>query len=124
MRSIRYVHATLRAALEDAMREEMLDKNVAELVQASDAVKAERVPLTVDEMRILLKATRDDRLYAMFVVLALLGMRRSEMLGLRWEDVDLARGTLQVRRGLHRIGGKLQLMATKTAPLEAHDSAA
>ena len=115
VRSIRYVHATLRAALEDAMREELLEKNVAKLVRPPTVAKAERVPLTMDEIRSLLKSTRHDRLHAMFVVLALLGLRRSEVLGLRWEDVDLVSGTMRVRRGLHRIDGKLRLMETKTA---------
>ena len=69
----------------------------------------------MDEIRSFLKSTRDDRLHAMFVVMALLGLRRSEVLGLRWEDVDLEAGTLQVRRGLHRIEGRLQVMETKTA---------
>ena len=50
----------------------------------------------------------------MFVTLALLGLSRSEALGLRWEDVDLVVGTMQIRRGLHRIEGKLQVMPTKT----------
>jgi integrase len=115
VRTVRYVHATLRAALEDAMREELLDKNVAKLVRPPTMPKTERVPLTVEEIRTLFKSTRDDRLHAMFVVLALLGLRRSELLGLRWEDVDLVGGTMQIRRGLHRIDGKLRVMETKTA---------
>lgn len=71
--------------------------------------------MTPDEIRAFLKGVRDDRLYAMFVVIALLGLRRSEVLGLRWEDVDLDNATLMVRQGLHRVEGRLQLMATKTA---------
>jgi len=114
VRSIRYVHATLRAALEDAMREELLEKNVAKLVRPPSVVKVERAPLTVEEIRSFMKSTRDDRLHAMFVTLAVLGLRRSELLGLRWEDVDLVGGTMQVRRGLHRIDGKLRVMPTKT----------
>jgi integrase len=77
------VHATLRAALEDAMREELLEKNVAKLVRPPTIPKAERTPLDVEEIRSLLKSTRDDRLHALLVVLALLGLRRSEALGLR-----------------------------------------
>jgi integrase len=49
------------------------------------------------------------------VVLALLGLRRSEALGLRWSDVDLERGWLQVQRGLQRIDGRLVTTETKTA---------
>lgn len=105
VRSIRYVHATLRAAQEDALREGLLKKNVAKLVRPPSIVKTERHPLAVDEIQVLLTATRDDRLHAMFVVMALRGLRRSEVLGLRWEDIDLTGGTLAVRRGLHRIEG-------------------
>ena len=114
IRTIRYVHGTLRAALEDALREELLEKNVAKLVRPPTLPRAERHPLQVEEIRTFLKANRDDRLYAMFVCLALLGLRRSEALGLQWADVDLERGSLMVRHGLHRIDGKLQLMPPKT----------
>ncbi|RHW25818.1 site-specific integrase [Nocardioides immobilis] len=114
-RTIRYVHATLRAALEDAVREELIEKNVAKLVRAPTVPKKEHHPLSVDETRAFLKANRDDRLYALLVVIALLGLRRSEALGLRWEDVDLDQGVLRVRRGLHRVSGQLVTMETKTA---------
>jgi integrase len=113
-RTIRYVHATLRAALEDAVREELLEKNVAKLVRAPSVPKVERHPFTVEELRLLFKATERHRLRAMFVVLALLGLRRSELLALQWADVDLDGGALQVRHGLHRVGGRLQLLPTKT----------
>ncbi len=113
-RTIQYVHGTLRSALEDAVREELLEKNVAKLVRPPPSPKTERVPLTVAEVKTVLASTRSHRLHAMFVVLALLGLRRSELLGLQWRDVDLEVGVLQVRQGLHRIDGRLQTMPTKT----------
>lgn len=113
-RTVKYVHSTLRAALEDAVREEVIDKNPASLVRVPSPARVERVPLSVDEVRMLLKAVGDDRLRAMFVVFAMLGMRRSEVLGLRWEDVDLEEGFLQVRRGLQRVNGELMVLPTKT----------
>ncbi len=76
-------------------------------------------------MRTLLNATRDHRLHALFVVFAVLGLRRSEALGLRWDDVDLEAGVLRVRRSLHRVEGQLATFPTKTqrsaraAPLPA-----
>ncbi|GAB3774574.1 integrase [Nocardioides ginsengisegetis] len=114
-RTIGYVHATLRAALEDAVREELLDRNVAKLVRVPRPEKVEREPLSVDEVKTLLRHSRDDRLIALIIVLALLGLRRSEALGLMWTDVDLDAGWLQVRRGLQRINGQLISMPTKTA---------
>lgn len=114
VRTVRYAHATLRAALEDAMREELIEKNVVKLVRAPVVPREERSPLTVEETRTFLAANREDRLYALFVVIALLGLRRSEVLGLAWEDLDLNRGVLTVRHGLHRVAGELKLMETKT----------
>jgi len=105
----------LRTALEDAMREEVIEKNVAKLVRPPSAPRSEPDPLSPEEIRMFLKATRDERLHALYVVIALLGLRRSEALGLQWADVDLDAGALIVRRGLHRIGGRLVLMDTKTA---------
>lgn len=123
-RTGRYVHATLRAALEDAVREELLDRNVAKLVRAPSVPRAERHPLSVEELRVLFDANEDDRLRPMLIVLALLGLRRSEVLGLQWPDVDLERGTLRVCRGLHRVNGGLQLLPTKTARVAKDDPAA
>ncbi len=82
------------------MREELLDKNVAKLVRSAgrpeDAATAADVGGDPSPSS---APTREDRLHALYVVLALLGLRRSEVLGLRWEDVDLEAGTLAVRRG-------------------------
>lgn len=113
-RTAQHAHATLRAALEDAVREEMIPRNVAKLVRAPRPVVTERQPLTVDQVRTLLRATRGHRLHALFVAVAVLGLRRSELLGLRWEDLDLDEGVLRVRRGLHRVNGELTVMPTKT----------
>lgn len=113
-RTAQYAHGVLRAALEDAVREEIIPRNVAKLVRVPRPVKQKREPLSVPEVRILLKSVADHRLYAMFVVLAVLGIRRSEVLGLRWEDVDLERGVVEIRRGLHRVDGKLTVFPTKT----------
>lgn len=113
-RTIGYVHSTLRAALEDAVREELLERNVAKLVRVPRPPKVEPTPLGVDEVKQLLDHVREHRLRAMFVVFALLGLRRSEVLGLQWHDIDLDGGWLQVRRGLQRTDGRLQTTELKT----------
>jgi integrase len=61
-----------------------------------------------------LDAVAEHRLYAMFVVFTLLGLRRSEVLGLQWSDVDLDQGVIRILRGLHRVDGKLVVLPTKT----------
>jgi integrase len=114
-RVIQHVHATLRVALEHAVREELLPRNVAKLVQVKAPPREERTPLTVEEAQTLLKAARDDRLHALYVATLLLGMRRSESLALRWSDVDLDEGALAIRRTVHRVAGEgLVELPTKT----------
>src|SRR2546423_1252870 len=61
-RSVRYVHATLRVALEDAVREDLVPRNVAKLVRLSTPPRKETRILSADEGRHLLKTTKDDRL--------------------------------------------------------------
>jgi integrase len=113
-RSVQYVHATLRVALEHAVREELLPRNAAKLLQAPTPTRSEREPPAVDEARRLLKVAREDRLFALYVVAVMLGLRRSEALALRWEDIDLDKGVLRVRQTLHRVGGTLEFLPTKT----------
>jgi integrase len=70
--------------------------------------------LTLDQARKLLHEASDDRLYALYVLALLLGLRRAELLGLLWKDVDLGKGALTISRSLQRVGGELKLVPPKT----------
>jgi integrase len=114
-RSIQYAHATLRAALEHAYREELVSRNVAKLVQVQRPTTLNpREPLSVEEARKLLDAVRGHRLEALWVVLLMLGLRRSEVCGLRWEHIDFGTRTLRISQSLQRVDGKLRELPTKT----------
>lgn len=103
-RTVQYVHSILRRALEDARREELTGWNVAREVSPPRYERREIEPLSPDEARVLLTAAADDRLYAVYVLALLLGLRRGELLGLRWSSVDLRRGTLRaVPQGVFRF---------------------
>lgn len=114
-RSIQYAHATLRTALEHACREEIIPRNVARLVRipAPTPLKP-REPLTVAEARKLLAALRDDPRVALWTVLLMLGLRRSEACALAWDDINFGARTLRISKSLHRADGHLQVMPTKT----------
>ena len=104
----------LRSALSQAVRWGLVPRNVATL---ADAPRIQRPPLRVlspDEARRLLEAAKGDRHEALYSVGLALGLRRGELLGLAWNDVDLDRARLGVFRSLQRISGKLQLTETKT----------
>ena len=113
-RLVQQVHAVLRNALQAAVREELVGRNVAKLVQVAGPEYGTDRGLTVEQARKLLVAARDDRLHALYVLALYLGLRRGELLGLRWEDVDLDRAVLQVRHSLQRVGGELRLTTPKT----------
>lgn len=114
-RMVQSVHAVLRNALQNAVREELIVRNVAQLVQVPTPTYDTGKGLGVAEARLLLRASADDRLHALYVLALVLGMRRGELLGLRWDAVNLDRETLTVERALQRVNGELMLVAPKTA---------
>ncbi len=113
-RSVAYVRAVLRIALNRAVKWEYLDRNVAALTDPPKQPKKEREVFTAQEARRFLDAVKGDRLEALYTAVLALGLRQGEALGLRWSDVDLDEGTLNVTGALQRIDGKLQRKETKT----------
>jgi integrase len=108
------IHAVLRVALADAERLDLVPRNVARAVKGPSLGHEERRSLTVDEARTFLATIEDDRFEAVFVLGLTMGLRRGEVLGLRWEDVDLNGRSLHVRHALQRVEGTLRLVETKT----------
>ena len=92
-------HRTIRTALNEAVRRGHLARNPAALAKAPRLPETEVEPYSVDEIRLLLQAALDGRNGARWAVALALGLRQGEVLGLRWDDVDLDAGTLFVRRG-------------------------
>lgn len=113
-RTVFHLHAVLRNALQDAVREDLIPRNVTKQVRISPGHRDEVQPLSPAEARKFLDAARDDRLYALYAVALSLGLRRAEALGLAWRDIDLDGGTLTVRQTLQRHGGALHLAPPKT----------
>ena len=101
-RTVQLAHAVLRRALNDAVRDEILPRNVALLVKAGRVTSPAVQPLRPDEVRSLLAEASTDRLHALWLLLIALGLRRGEALGLHWDDIDVERGRLSVRRSLQR----------------------
>jgi integrase len=100
-RRVRYIHVTVRKALKDAVRLQLLARNVADAAIPPRQFKSEIDPLTQDQMRSLLEATKGDRLEALYVLAITTGMRQGELIGLQWKDVDLDGGTLRVNRSVY-----------------------
>lgn len=114
VRKVQIVRTGLSAALTRAQREELLTRNTARLVELPQWRPSEVEPWTADEARRFVQATAGHRLHAAFVMLVLYGLRRGEVLGLRWRDVDFDNSQLHIRQQLQRIGHDLTAGPLKT----------
>ena len=114
-RSVRYIRGTLRTALSKAVKWDLISRNVAALVRGPRVERYDIRPLTPDEARSFLGAMKGDRLEALYAIALTMGLRQGEVLGLRWQDIDLETADLRVTKQLQRVDGKLQLVAPKTA---------
>ena len=113
--TLAYVHSVLKSALEHAVREEEIPRNVARNVRMGTPRPRRFEPLTAEEARALLTATDSHRLSALFELALRTGLRKGELLGLRWEDLDLANATASIRRTLQRTNSAgLTALPTKT----------
>lgn len=113
-RYISHMRATLRNALNVAVRFDLVTRNVAELAIPPRIVEPEREPWTVEEARRFLAFTKDDRLYALYVLALCTGCRQGELLGARWPDLDVDGKKLQLRTNLQRVEKEYQLLDLKT----------
>ncbi|GGT21144.1 tyrosine-type recombinase/integrase [Streptomyces chromofuscus] len=117
--TLTYIHSVLKSALEHAIREEEIPRNVARNVRTGTPRPRRFAPLTADEARQLLTTTQGHRLHALFELALHTGLRKGELLGLRWEDLNLDAGTAAIRRTLQRTStGGLTTLPTKTRASE------
>lgn len=105
-RTVRYLHTIVHRALADAVRWGELPRNVAD---AADPPRRSQGPEMLTwapyELRTFLEATEAIREHPAFLLAGTTGMRRGEVLGLRWRDVDLDRGTAEIRQALSDVHG-------------------
>ncbi|MEO6701317.1 MAG: site-specific integrase [Jatrophihabitantaceae bacterium] len=94
-----------RSVFDDAIEDGLINRNPAKNVQAAGRKARRRSVLTVEQLRDLRSHLANDRLCACWL-LTLSGLRRSEVMGLRWTDIDLRARTLTIRRGRVLVDGK------------------
>lgn len=110
------VHSTIRQALADAVRWGDLPRNVADLATHPRGKSEARMRVwSPSEVARFLEFVAGDRLTAAYLLLATTGMRRGEVLGLRWKDVDLQKSRLSVAQTVVTVDYQVQFSAPKTA---------
>lgn len=112
--TVRHLHAMLHKALGDAARWGLAARNVADLTTPPRVERRELKTLTRQQAKVLLDAATSDRLHALYVLALTSGARRGELLGLKWDDVDLERGIVEIQRTLQRTPHGLTFVEPKT----------
>jgi integrase len=102
-RTVKHLRATLRAALNQAIEDDLIHQNMAAKAKPPEAMARRLNVYTPEEARALIQAAAGHRLEALFTVAAGLALRKGECLGLQWGDIDFARGRLTVQHNLQRI---------------------
>ena len=99
-RRVQMMHAILHKALDQAVKWGLAPRNVCDLVDGPRVARREMKVLSPPEVGRFLEAGKDDRLFALFVLAVTTGLRLGEVLGLKWGDVDMTEGMVQVQRSL------------------------
>jgi integrase len=120
-RTVSDIRACLRAALSQAVTEDLIAKNMASSIKLPSVRKRKGKAWSSDEARQFLESARSeqDPLYAVYVLILVLGLRKGEVLGLTWDDVDLDEGELSIGHQLQRVSRQLLHRETKTATSDA-----
>lgn len=113
-RSQQQARALLSVALGEAENNEFIPSNPVKKVRIPVNNTREIEPLTIEEVKRLLETYKGTYMSARLHIALLCGLRQGEALGLRWQDVDLVNGVLEVRNQIQMIDGKLQLTGLKT----------
>jgi integrase len=113
-KTIRNIHGVLSKALADAERWGLVARNAARLADVPAVVRPKLHVWSPEETRAFLAAVANDRLFAAWLLAATTGMRRGELLGLRWEDIDLDAGVVRVARARVRAGNQVVAGEPKT----------
>lgn len=112
--TIQNIHVRIRMLLRIAKKWKVLKEDIASMLEPPKLIKKEMNVWTVDQINTFLTFTEHSRYHPVFFLAAYTGMRKGEILGLTWEDVNFAERTISVNKTLYRLKDKFVLQAPKT----------
>ena len=113
-RSVRYLHMISHACLEQARKEGRINNNPADAAKLPADKKKNIQFLDTEQVKSFLTAASETKHFAAYFLVLNTGLRRGELLGLRWQDIDLKNGYISINQSLVRAGGKLTFQEPKT----------
>lgn len=107
--TVNTLHMMLHRAFDDAVKWELVARNVCDAISAPRRSHHEITPLTMEQAQTLIASAKGHSMEALFVLALTTGMRRGELLALKWQDIDFTQNRLQVRRIFTRAKGQRYL---------------
>lgn len=104
-KTVRNIHQIISSALQLAIHQKLIVHNPAEGCALPRLERKEMHTLTADQLTAFLREAKNTGVFEMYYLELATGMRRGELLGLKWQDVDFNQGTITVRRQIGRING-------------------
>ena len=129
-KTVRNIHQIISSALKLAVEQRLIAHNPADGCALPKAERKEMQTLPVEQLTSFLREAKDSGVFALYYIDLTTGLRRGELLGLKWSDIDLEKGDLRVQRQIGRIDGKIIEMplktknAYRTLPLSAEEQPA
>lgn len=113
-KTVRNIHQIISSAMELAKSHRLISANPAETCALPKLEHREMKTLTADQLNAFLREAKESGVYEMYYLELATGLRRGELLGLKWDDIDLTNGTIHVRRQIARINGDVVEAPLKT----------
>ena len=113
-KTVRNIHQIISSALKLAVEQRLIARNPADGCALPKAERKEMQTLPVEQLTSFLREAKDSGVFALYYIDLTTGLRRGELLGLKWLDIDLEKGDLRVQRQIGRIDGKIIEMPLKT----------
>ena len=113
-KTVRNIHQIISSALKLAIEQRLIARNPADGCALPKAERKEMQTLPIEQPTSFLREAKDSGVFALYYIDLTTGLRRGELLGLKWSDIDLEKGDLRVQRQIGRIDGKIIEMPLKT----------
>ena len=113
-KTVRNIHRIISSALKLAVDQRLIARNPAGGCALPKVERKEMQTLPATQLASFLQEAKESGVFTLYYIDLTTGLRRGELLGLKWEDVDLEKGELRVRRQIGRVGGEVLEMPLKT----------
>ena len=113
-KTVRNINQIISSALNLAKEQKLISSNPAEACALPKVEHREMKTLPVEQLISFLREAKESGVYEMYYIELATGLRRGELLGLKWDDIDMTNGTIRVQRQVARIDGEIVEAPLKT----------